>query len=133
MKNLQFHLPLTDIHKSILSHSRLFSHESLFLHFGWEIHQHFQFRAAGTRGQGGFALLSHQILVSNPIANRGLCQTETLERRLNPPLCGLLLIYIYFFEIFFICYKSLVLLLISNLTNELRLHQFLRTSSPPHF
>ena len=57
MKNLQFHLPLTDIHKSILSH-RLFSHESLFLHFGWEIHQHFQFRAGGTGGQGGFALLS---------------------------------------------------------------------------
>ena len=28
---------------------------------------------------------------------------------------------------------SLVLLLISNLTNELRLHQFLWTCSPPHF
>ena len=28
---------------------------------------------------------------------------------------------------------SLVLLLISNLTNELRLHQFLQTCSPPHF
>ena len=31
------------------------------------------------------------------------------------------------------CMLSLVILFISNLTNELRLHQFLRTCSPPHF